>query len=108
MIKSFKDFDKELIGQKIYEAIDDNINVENNDDFTEYDIEVPDLLSDNKYLLKMSRIVLKNLRKSGLGSFGVHPIIVNIDDVPGVYFYNYDDPTMNIVICRNVNGKHVY
>ena len=108
MIKSFKDFDKELKGQKIYEAIDDNINVENNDDFTEYDIEVPDLLSDNKYLLKMSRIVLKNLRKSGLGSFGVHPIIVNIDDVPGVYFYNYDDPTMNIVICRNVNGKHVY
>ena len=108
MIKSFKDFDKELKGQKIYEAIDDNINVENTDDFTEYDIDVPDLLSDNKYLLKMSRIVLKKIRKSGLGSFGVHPIIVNVDDVPGVYFYNYDDPTMNIVICRNVNGKHVY
>ena len=108
MIKSFKDFDEELKGQKIYEAIDDNINVENTDDFTEYDIEVPDLLSDNKYLLKISRIVLKKLRKSGLGSFGVHPIIVNVDDVPGVYFYNYDDPTMNIVICRNVNGKHVY
>lgn len=107
MIKSFKDFDKELKGQKIYEAIDD-IREENDNIFTEEDVIVPEMISDNKYLLKMSRIVLKRLEKSGLGDFGVNPTIVTIDDVPGVYFYNYDNPLMNIVICRNVHGKHAY
>lgn len=107
MIKSFKDFDKELKGQKIYEAIDD-IREENDNTFTEEDVIVPEMISDNKYLLKMSRIVLKRLEKSGLGDFGVNPTIVTIDDVPGVYFYNYDNPLMNIVICRNVHGKHAY
>ena len=103
MIKSFKDFDDELKSQKIYEAIDD-IREENEDTFTEDDVIVPEFISDNKYLLKMSRIVLRRLEKSGLGEFGVHPVIVNIDNVPGVYFYNYNNPSMNIVICWNTNG----
>ena len=107
MIKSFKDFDDELKSQKIYEAIDD-IREENEDTFTEDDVIVPEFISDNKYLLKMSRIVLRRLEKSGLGEFGVYPVIVNIDNVPGVYFYNYNNPSMNIVICRNTNGKHAY
>ena len=107
MIKTFKDFDNELKGQKIYEAIDEDIR-ENDDIFTEEDVVVPNLLSDNKFLLKISRIVLKKLRKSNLGSFGVHPIIITVDDNPGVRFYNYDDPTMNIIICRNTMGKHAY
>lgn len=107
MIKKFKDFDCNLKGQKIYEAIDD-INDENEDIFTEEDVVVPEMISDNKFLLKISRIVLKRLDASGLGEFGVHPTIITIDDVPGVYFYNYDNPSMNIVICRNVNGKHAY
>ena len=107
MIKSFKDFDCEMKGQKIYEAIDD-IREENDNIFTEEDVVVPEMISDNKFLLKISRIVLKRLESSGLGEFGVHPTIITIDDVPGVYFYNYDNPSMNIVICRNVNGKHAY
>ena len=108
MIKSFKDFDDELKGQKIYESVDDVI--EDNDDnvFTEDDVIVPEMISDNKFLLKISKIVLKRLDASSLGNFGVHPTIITIDNVPGVYFYNYDDPTMNIVICRDVNGKHAY
>ena len=108
MIKTFKDFDGELKGQKIYEEIDKDIHDENEDAFVEDFLTVPNLLSDDKFLLKISRIVLKKLRKSGLGTFGVHPVIVNIDNVPGVYFYNYDNPSMNIVICRNTQGKHVY
>lgn len=107
MIKKFKDFDCNLKGQKIYEAIDD-INDENEDIFTEEDVVVPEMISDNKFLLKISRIVLKRLDASSLGEFGVHPTIITIDNVPGVYFYNYDNPSMNIVICRNVNGKHAY
>ena len=109
MIKTFKDFDSELKGQKIYEAeVIDDIREENEDVFTEEDVAVPEMISDNKFLLKISKIVLKKLDAAGFGEFGVHPTIVTIDDVPGVYFYNYDNPEMNIVICRNVNGKHVY
>jgi hypothetical protein len=109
MIKSFKDFDFELKGQKIYEAIDD-VNDENKDEniFTEEDVVVPEMISDNNFLLKISKIVLKRLDASGLGDFGVHPAIITIDNTPGVYFYNYDNPSMNIVICRNMNGKHAY
>lgn len=107
MIKTFKDFDNELKGQKIYEAIDD-IREENEDIFTEENVVVPELISNNKFLLKISKIVLKRLEASGLGEFGIQPTIVNIDGVPGVYFYNYDIPEMNIVICRDINGKHAY
>ena len=109
MIKSFKDFDYELKNQKIYEAIDD-VNDENKDEnvFTEEDVVIPEMISDNNFLLKISKIVLKRLDASGLGDFGVHPAIITIDNTPGVYFYNYDNPSMNIVICRNMNGKHAY
>lgn len=108
MIKSFKDFDEELKGQKIYEAVDD-INSENNintDDLLKEMI--PEMVSDDKFLSKIAIIVLKKLNASGLGKFSVYPAIVNIDNVPGVYFYKYDDPTMNIVICRNINNKYAY
>lgn len=108
MIKTFKDFDGELKGQKIYEAIDEDIQDTNKKNFTEDDIIVPELISSNKFLLKISKIVLKRLDASGLGQFGVQPNIITIDGAPGVYFFNYNDETMNIVICRNTMGKHVY
>ena len=53
MIKKFKDFDDELKSQKIYEAIDDDIREENGDVFTEEDVVIPDMVSDNKFLLKI-------------------------------------------------------
>lgn len=108
MIKTFKDFDGELKSQKIYEAIDEDIQDTNKKKFTEDDIIVPELISSNKFLLKISKIVLKRLDASGLGQFGVQPNIITIDGAPGVYFFNYNDETMNIVICRNTMGKHVY
>ena len=109
MIKSFKDFDDELKGQKIYEAeVINDVREEEDTTYREDDIDVPEMISDNKFLLKISTIVLKKLKSSDLGNFGVYPTIINIDNVPGVYFYNYDDETMNIVICRDTYGKHVY
>lgn len=104
MIKSFKDFDRELKGQKIYESFDDK----KKEIFTSDDIKVPQLLSDNKYLLKISRILMKKLDNCGLGEFCVHPTIVSINGVDGVYFYNYDDTSINIVICSNTFGKQAY
>lgn len=109
MIKNFKDFDNELNSQKIYEAeVIDDVREGDENVFSEEDVVVPEMISDNKFLLKISKIVLKKLDAAGLGEFGVHPTIVTIDDVPGVYFYNYDIPEMNIVICRDINGKHAY
>ena len=113
MIKTFKDFDEKLKGQKIYEAeMIDDIHKEsmdtNEDIFSEEDVIVPEMIYDNKFLLKISKIVFKKLNGAGLGKFGVQPTIVNIDGVPGVYFYNYKNPEINIVVCRNVNGKCVY
>ena len=108
MIKTFKDFDSELKGQKIYEAISEDIQDTNKKKFTEDDIIVPELISSNKFLLKISKIVLKRLDASGLGQFGVQPNIITIDGAPGVYFFNYNNKSMNIVICRNTMGKHVY
>ena len=64
MIKTFKDFDNELKGQKIYEAIDEDIRENDDDIFTEEDVVVPNLLSDNKFLLKISRIVLRKLNSA--------------------------------------------
>lgn len=104
MIKSFKDFDVELNGRKIYESFDDKDEII----FTSEDIQIPKLLSDDNYLLKISRILLKKLDNCGLGEFGVHPTIVNINGVDGVYFYNYDDTSINIIICRNTFGKQAY
>lgn len=109
MIKSFKDFDNELKSQKIYEAeaIDD-VHEDDENVFSEEDVVVPEMISNNKFLLKISKIVLKKLDAAGLGKIGVKPTIINMDGVPGVHFYNYDNPEMNIVICRDVNGKHAY
>ena len=104
MIKTFKDFDRDLKGQKIYESFDDK----KGKIFTSDDIKVPQLLSDNKYLLKISRILMKKLDNCGLGEFCVHPTIVSINGVDGVYFYNYDDTSINIVICSNTFGKQAY
>lgn len=104
MIKSFKDFDRELKGQKIYEAIEEN----DEDIIKEEDIIVPETISNNKFLLSISKIVLKRLEIAGFDEFVAHPMVITIDDVPGVYFYNCNDESMNIVVCRNTMGKHVY
>ena len=98
MIKTFKDFDSELKGQKIYEAIGEDIQDTDKKKFTEDDIIVPELISSNKFLLKISKIVLRKLEASGLGEFGVQPNIITIEGAPGVYFYNYNDKSMNIVM----------
>lgn len=106
MIKSFKDFDLKLNSQKVYESFDDD----NSEEiiFTDDDIDVPRLISRDAFFIKISRIILKKLDASNLGEFGVHPTIVTINGVDGVHFYSYDNPSINIVICRNVNVKKAY
>lgn len=109
MIKNFKDFDEELKDQKIYEAFDD-VQGDNDDDFmySDDDIETPKLLSSDKFFVKIARILLNKFKKSNIGKICVHPTIINIDGEDGVYFYGYNNPSINIVICRSVNVKKAY
>lgn len=109
MIKNFKDFDEELKDQKVYEAFDD-VQDDNDDDlmYSNDDIETPKLLSSDKFFVKIARILLNKFKKSNIGKICVHPTIINIDGEDGVYFYDYNNPSINIVICRNMNVKKAY
>ena len=101
MIKSFKDFDKELKGQKIYEAIGNIKNKKYTYDFSECDSFIPELVSDNDKLLAISNIVYKRLINANIGNFIINPAVIRIDGVPGIHFYNCDDTSMNIIVCRD-------
>jgi hypothetical protein len=106
MIKSFKDFDEELKGQKIYEEVQE---VNKNALFTEEDIKSPKLLSSDKFFVKISKIIFKKLKNANLGNFAIHPTIVTINGENGVYFYNCENPNINIIICRNnYSDKQAY
>ena len=95
MIKSFKEFDKEK-----------ELNKENV--FNSKDIIAPKLISDDNFFIKISRIIWKKLDNCGIGDFQIHPTIVNINNMDGIYFYDYNNPSINIIICRNVHIKQVY
>lgn len=106
MIKSFKDFDKELKGQKIYEA---NMLKNKESDYYADDSLVPDLISDNKILSQITDIFLKKLNdpKNKLGLFIIRPTVIKINNIPGVYIFNQDQ-SINIVVCRQNIFKYVY
>lgn len=108
MIKTFKDFDRELKSQKIYEASLIN-DTESNDNYVVDDSIVPDLISDDKILSQICDIVIKKLndKKNNLGLFLARPIVVEINNIPGVYFYN-QDKSINIVVSRKNIYKYVY
>ena len=110
MIKSFKDFDKELKGQKVYEAIDyDYENYYDNEDVVVDDSIIPDLISDDKILLQISNIILKSLNdpKNNLDKFYVKPTVIQLNNTPSAYFYN-KDKSINIIACRKHSIKYVY
>jgi hypothetical protein len=108
MIKNFKDFDEELKDQMIYEAFDDIRDDDDDYTYSNDDIETPKLLSSDKFFVKIARILLNRFKKSNVGKICVHPTIINIDGEDGVYFYDYNNPSINIVICRNMNVKKAY
>ena len=101
MIKSFKDFDLELKSQKVYEAIGNIKNKKYTYDFSECDSFIPELVSDNDKLLTISNIVYKRLTNANIGNFIINPAVIRIDGVPGIHFYNCDDTSMNIIVCRD-------
>jgi len=108
MIKKFGDFDvQEYINSKgqIKEAIDITYEQKKSVDLTENDVITGQAVYDNPYLSKITNIILRKLKISGLGDFGVYHDVVYINGIPGVWIYSNDDETKNIVCCRDTNVK---
>lgn len=102
MLKKFKDFDVEQYRLKtILESLDENgaSNVKINDTM----LDTP--IADDKYLLKMSRVIMKALKKAGYTDYAPYGTIVYLNNVPGVWFSNVDGTGKSIVACRNSYTK---
>lgn len=106
MIKSFKDFDNEINGQNGNKA---NDYIYDDKDIVVDDSIIPDLISDDRILLKICNILLKRLNdpKNGLDKFTVKPTVIQLNNTPSAYFYNRDK-SINIVACRKSTTKYVY
>ena len=107
MIKKFGDFDVQGYINNKYLKEDINFDDEHNEvsDFNENDVITGTAVYTDPYLSKITSIILRKLKRSGLGEFGVCHDIVYIDGIPGVWIYGIDDNTKNIVCCRNRNVK---
>ena len=107
MIKNFKDFDAKayLKSRALKEAIDmEDENIEYRE-ITESDVITGEPVYSNKFLTKISRIILKKIQSAGIGDFAVYHDIVYLNGMPGVWLSGLDNNKINIVFCRNVNVK---
>lgn len=104
MIKKFKDFDVEQYKKySLYESLDMSIE---NGGIDESLLNVP--IGDDKYLIKITRIILNAFDKMGIRNYVPYGYTVYIDGVPGVLFQNDDDERNCIVVCRNEYVKTIH
>ena len=115
MIKKFKSFDadefinkkkalKEALGEDIKDTVMESPEIDP-------DVNVDEIITgtpvyENPYLLKISNIIGKKLKSSGLGDFGVAYNVVYLDDIPGVRFFEKGG-NRSIVCCRSTNEKSI-
>ena len=115
MIKKFKNFDadgfinkkkalKEALGGDIKDTVMESPEIDP-------DVNVDEIITgtpvyENPYLLKISNIVGKKLKSSGLGDFGVSYNVVYLNDIPGVRFFEKGG-NRSIVCCRSTNEKSI-
>ena len=115
MIKKFKNFDadeffnkkkvlKEAFGGDIKDTVMESPEIDP-------DVNVDEIITgtpvyENPYLLKISNIIGKKLKSSGLGDFGVAYNVVYLDDIPGVRFFEKGG-NRSIVCCRSTNEKSI-
>ena len=115
MIKKFKNFDadeflnkkkalKEAFGEDIKDTVMESPEIDPDVNADEIITGTP--VYENPYLLKISNIVGKKLKSSGLGDFGVAYNVVYLDGIPGVRFFEKDG-NRSIVCCRNTNEKSI-
>lgn len=108
-VKKFKDFDPEkfINGKYLKEAaemdMDDEPIVKNYDDEM---LEDPcKAVYEDKFLSKISGVVMKRLKSKNIGNYNVYHDIIYLNGVPGVLFAPEDASGKYIVCCRDVNRK---
>lgn len=103
MVKKFNDFDvKEYLKNK---HLNEDVNTED-DSNNLVDIDKPQTVYENPYLNKISNIVLRKLKNSNLGNFGINPDVIYIDGMPGFWIYGIDRQ-INIVCFRDSYEKKI-
>ena len=103
MLKKFKDFDVEQYRVKhILESLEEK---SSEIEFDEALIDTP--ISANKYLLKISKIIMNTLRKNGIEDYAPYGTVVYVNGVPGVWFSKDGDESKSIIACRNQYDKFI-
>ena len=104
MIKKFKDFDVEQYKKySLYESLDMSIE---NGGIDESLLNVP--IGDDRYLVKITRIILNAFDKRGIKNYVPYGYTVYINGVPGVLFQNDDNERNCIVVCRTEYVKTIH
>ena len=102
MLKKFKDFDVEKYKVRtILEKLDENIESSNYDETIFMDTPI----SDDPYLLKMTKVIMNALIKQGLTDYAPYGTVVYVNGVPGVWFSHVDNEKRSIIACRNKYTK---
>ena len=102
MLKKFKDFDVNQYKLKhILEALDNEVSAS---EYNEDDLSITPISSD-KYLLKMSKVIMNALNRHGVNDYAPYGMVVYVNGVPGVWFSHTDDEKKSIVACKNKYTK---
>lgn len=104
MIQKFKDFDSEKFKLKsVLEKFEEQEISDSNID-TSSDVKV---INDDEYLLKLSKVVLNALKKSGVNDLKPYGLIVYLNGIPGVWFVNNDNLGKSFVIYKKNYVKYI-
>lgn len=105
MIESFNEFLKKSGYNEIFEK--NNIGDDIPKVFTEDDFEKPDFVSDDKYIFKISSIVLKVLKRNFEKNWLVHPYIISVNGKKGSMIYSVNDRIYLILIRDGIEKEIV-
>lgn len=117
MIRKFKNFDadefiknKKALKEAVDTEVEDAVDVLNPEDIEsglpEDDVIMTKAVYEDPYLVKISNIVKRQLKKAGIGNFLISYNIVYLNNVPGVAFYDIDGGR-TIVCCRSTQEKSI-
>ena len=105
MIESFNEFLKKSGYNEIFEKNNSGDDIPKV--FTEDDFEKPDFVSDDKYIFKISSIVLKVLKRNFEKNWLVHPYIISVNGKKGSMIYSVNDRIYLILIRDGIEKEIV-
>lgn len=102
MLKKFSDFNvEEYKLNHILESLDNEVT---SDGIDASFLDTP--ISDDEYLLKASRVIMRALKKGGVNNFAVCGTVVYVNGKPGVWFFETDNEAgKSFVFCKDSYTK---